>query len=852
MSFPRLLLRLALGRRLPITSGELRVPAISAPVTIRRDRRGVPHIEAANEVDATFALGFCQGQDRAGQLEILHRVSSGRLAEWVGSEALPVDRMSRRIGFRRAAERQVPALSAEAFALIDAFARGVTAGNSTGLSQKPHEFAVLGGEPSPWEAANVLAILKLQSFLLPSNWDVELARLRVLRGDGPSALMAVDPISEEGERGRGGDRKVGETGRQGDKETKSTDSVSLSTWLPVSLSWLAADLAVLQQYVPRGGGSNNWVIGGGRTASGKPLVASDPHLAPNAPAPWYLAHITTPDFSAAGAGMPGAPGIPIGHNGFAAWGVTAGLTDNSDLFLETLGPDGASVREADGTLSRCERVREVIKVKGKPDVVEDVLITPRGPVVTPLFTDLPPPPHRGPLTVHPEIVDGRVEMPEAAEPSPAAAAPVEAISLKAVWLEPLPIWGFLGVLRARSFEDFRRCFADWPLLPLNVVYGDAGGTIGYQLVGQIPKRRLGHGLLPMPADLPGAGWEPDLVPFEAMPTLTNPETGFIATANGVPPGNRGQEAGEREQGNVLLGLDFIDEYRGETIRDEIRKREAWDAAACGELQMNTRSMPWEQMRAIVLSLTPGDSGAREALALLRAWDGHVSAESPAAAIFELFVAEMCVRSVRAKAPNGWKAALGDAGLGATGHNLFADRRFSHLVRLLREQPEGWFPRGWPEEMADVLGGIIRRLRREVGPGPAYWAWGHLRRMRLEHPLFGKHRLLGPAFNLGPAPCGGDQNTISQAAARPLHPTDFTHNLANLRCVFDLANPAASRFVMAGGQSGNPCSPHFDDQFPLWQSGGAIPIPFEPAQVVRQTTAVLRLLPAGRVGLSRPG
>jgi penicillin amidase len=818
MSFPRLLLRLALGRRLPITSGELHVPGISAPVTIRRDRWGVPHIEAANEADATFALGFCQGQDRAGQLEILHRVSCGRLAEWVGSEALPVDRMSRRIGFRRAAERQIAALSAEAFALIDVFARGVNAGMGTGLSQKPHEFAILGGEPSPWDAANVLAILKLQSFLLPSNWDVELARLRVLRADGPSALLAVDPVS----RNEGAPESEGVKGRRGEGVTEHAPSSShpftaSPLHFPRPLQKLAADLALLQQYIPRGGGSNNWVIGGGRTATGKPLVASDPHLGPTAPAPWYLVHITTPEFSAAGAGMPGTPGIAIGHNGFAAWGVTAGLTDNSDLFLETLGPDAASVREADGSFSQCERAREVIKVKGKPDVIEDVLITPRGPVATPLFTDLPPP-HRGPLTA-------------------------EAISLKAVWLEPLPIWGFLGIPRARSFEDFRRCFADWPLLPLNVVYGDAGGTIGYQLIGQIPKRRLGHGLLPMPADLAGAGWEPDLVPFEVMPTVTNPEAGFIATANGVPPGNRGQETGDREQENVFLGLDFIDEYRGETIRDEVGKREAWDAAACGELQMNTRSMPWEQMRAIVLSLTPDDPAAREALALLRDWDGHVSAESPAAAVFELFVAEMCVRSVRAKAPNGWKAALGDAGLGATGHNLFADRRFSHLVRLLREQPEGWFPRGWREEMADVLGGIIRRLRREVGPGPAYWAWGHLRRMRLEHPIFGKHRLLGPAFNLGPAPCGGDQNTISQAAARPLHPTDFTHNLANLRCVFDLANPAASRFVMAGGQSGNPCSPHFDDQFPLWQSGEAIAIAFEQQQVIRETKAVLRLLPA---------
>lgn len=786
MNLPRLALRALLGRRLPVTSGEVRVRGLSAPVTVRRDRWGVPHIDAPSDADAWFALGFCHAQDRGGQLETYWRLGRGRLAEWVGAAGLPADRLSRRIGFRRSAEAQLPALSPPARATLDAYTAGVNAAHPAGRTKPPHEFAVLGGEPSPWDSADVLAFLKFQSFLLPSNWDVEFARLRILRADGAAAVAELDPLypahhpvssGGEGESGKGGgeDRGVAGTAH--------------------SPSPLLSDLHALHALFPRGGGSNNWLVAGGRSASGKPLLASDPHLAPLAPAPWYLAHVRTPEWAVAGAGFVGSPAFPIGHNGHAAWGVTAGLTDNTDLFLETLGPGGTSVRQSDGSFAPCERRTETIRVKGGPDVVEDVLVTPRGPVVSPLFDE------------------------------PGA----EVLSIRAVWLDPLPVWGFLGALRTTTFDDFRRCFADWPVLPLNVLYADTTGTVGWQLVGQLPRRKGGHGLLPRPADRPDAGWEPEPVPFDEMPFATNPPDGLLATANNRPTPD-------------FPGVDFVDGYRCAVIRDELAKRADWDVAGFLELQTNTRSLPWEEMRPVVTALEPTDPQAREAVALLREWDGHVTADSPAGAIFELMVAELCVRVAKAKAPNSWRAALGDVGLGAAGHNLFADRRVSHLSLLVREQPAGWLARPWPEEVADVLGGIVRRLRREAGPAPAYWAWGHLRKLRLDHPLFGRHRLLGPAFNLGPVPCGGDQNTISQAGARPLHPTDFTHNMANLRAVFDLADLSKSQFVLCGGQSGNPCSPHHADLFPLWQEGAAVPIPWPQEQVVRAAKETLRLVP----------
>ncbi|HEY1186889.1 MAG TPA: penicillin acylase family protein [Gemmata sp.] len=816
MSISRFLLRLALGRRLPVTFGELRVKGVSAPVTIRRDQWGVPHIDAATDLDAHFALGFCHGQDRAGQLEVMWRLVRGRLAEWVGAVALPADRMSRHIGFRRAAEAQVPALSAEARSAFEAFAAGVSAGGTAGLPKKPHEFALAGGAPSAWDAADVLGLLKLQSFLLPSNWDVELARLRILLADGPEAVRALDPAHPPtAPTAPGADRA------------------------PELLDRFAADLAALQAYLPRGGGSNNWCVSGTRTASGKPLLASDPHLAPSAPPPWYLAHVRTPDWEVAGAGLAGTPGVAIGHNGFAAWGVTAGLTDNTDLFIETLGPDGRSVRQPDGTFAPCEVVREVIRIKGAADVAEEVLVTPRGPLLTPILSDTK-----------------------------------LAISLSAIWLQPRPIEGFLTSPVARSFDEFRAPFAAWPVLPLNLLYADASGTIGWQLVGELPRRKGGSELLPRPADVPDSGWI-GTVPFTDMPFRTNPACGYLATANDDPAGwadgplpNPSPQKGGGEEaiaapstetgavsaespsllrggvGEGFFGADFVDAYRAQRIRELLAARDSgWTLAELAAVQLDVQSLPWREMRDIVLALAPTDPDARDALKLLYEWDGRVHTESSAAAVFELFLSEMCVRVAKAKAPRSWMAAVGEGAIGITPYNLFSDRRTAHLVRLLRERPKNWFA-SWSAEMESALTSTVRTLRREAGPGPGFWAWGHLRQLLLEHPLFGKHKWLGAAFNLGPFPWGGDGNTVSQAGARPAEPTAFTHNMANLRTAFDLNDLSKSTFVLCGGQSGNPLSPHHADQLPLWLRGESFTMPWDQADVIRAAVTTMRLLPTG--------
>lgn len=775
MSLPRFLLGLLLGRRRSVERGEVAVPGLSNLVTIRRTEHGIPCIEAENDTDAMYGIGFCHGQDRGGQLELILRIARGTMAEWVGLEGLPIDRLSRRIGFRRAGLARWPAIDPDVRAMIAAYTAGINAAYANGITAPPHEFRFLGGEPTPWEPDDVLAFGSFQSFLLPGNWDVELARLKMLRTDGPDAIAALDP------HGPAVDFSVANGG--------NSDSLDV----------LLRDLRLFQQLVPTGGGSNNWTIHGSRTASGKPILCNDPHLAPSLPAPWYLLNVQTPEWSVTGATFAGSPVIPIGHNSYCAWGVTAGLTDNTDLFLETLGPNGTTVREADGQFHARPIVDEVIHVKGADNVIERVLVTPRGPIISPIVPGL-----------------------------------TEAVSMRAIWMDPLPLRGFMGVMRAKSFSEFRKPFEHWPALPLNVVYADESGNIGYQLIGNVPVRSLGNGTVPLPGDAAGAGWK-GLVPFADMPSATNPGCGYFATANGPPP----------VPAASFIGVDFVDPYRADTIGDELSKHTNWDVAGCQRLHLNVRCMPWEQMREMVLLVAVADEAAIEALKLLKEWDGQVTADSSAAAVYELFVADLSIRIAKAKAPKSWATAVGggDSHEPMTG-STFNVTRAGHLIKLLTTKPGGWFPEGWDRAIEQSLTAAVRRLRDVAGPGSDYWGWGHLRPLTFTHPLVGKHWLLGRIFNLGPFPCGGDPNTINQAAHSPLGVLVPTHFMPNMRAVFDTADWSRSRFSLAGGQSGNPCSPHFDDLLPFWQAGEGVPIPHTRDDAIKAAVNTLRLKPHG--------
>jgi penicillin G amidase len=771
MNLPRLLLRLFLGRRLPLTRGRLSAEGLRHPVTISRDRWGIPFIDAQTDPDAWFALGFCHGQDRSFQLEFYLRAVRGTLAEAFGPDALGADRLARRIGFRRAAEAHLPSLDPDLRADLAAYAAGVNAGRARGCPRRAHELVLLRLCPTPWAPADVLGFLKVQSFVMPANWDAELARYQLLRADGPEALSALDPAAipplAPGVAGPAVDR-------------------------------LAEDLASFAEFARAAGGSNNWAVAGSRTRSGRPLLANDPHLPPTCPLPWYLARLQTPRWSAAGATLVGGPAVPIGHNGFVAWGSTAGLVDNTDLFIEEIGPDRRSVRQGDDFVP-CPVLRERIAVRGRAPVTEEVLLTPRGPVI-----------------------------------GPALRGEVGAVSLRATWLDPGPVEGFLRVHLARDARELRATLSQWPALSQNVVFADTAGTIGWQLMGPAPRRRRGWGLLPAAGWDPRAGWEEAPVPFADMPHKLDPPEDFVATANNSP---------DALAPGVFLGADWLDDHRARRIRELLSSRTDWDVQSTQELQRDLFALPWREMKDAVLSAVAGDPLAAEALALLRGWDGRASADSPAATVYELFVAEMARRVAKARAPRGWRWALGAGFSQVLPRSLFGVRRVGHLVRLLREQPPGWLPLPWPVEVADALAGVVRSLRSRYGRSPASWAWGRVRPLTFQHPL-GVRPLTARLFNLGPVAGAGDTDTVAQSSVYPPDATAPPGFVASLRVVLDVGAWDDSSFALPGGQSGNPLSPHYDDLFTLWQRGEGVPIPWSAGHAERAET--LELTPGGTV------
>lgn len=765
-------LRASLGARMPITSGELRVDGPKSSITIRRDAYGVPYIDAGNDDDAAFAMGFCQAQDRGFQLELFVRVARGTLAELLGEEMLDVDRLMRRIGFVGIARRQFEQLAPPVRAMLAAFARGVTSGQSWGSSRVPPELALLRAAPTPFEPTDTLAILQFMAFALSSNWDAELARLRILRADGVEALLALEPCVPKW-------------------DNEAQRLLRLDAAVLGAAERLADHASELAKISGVRGASNAFAVAPSRTRTGRPLLAGDPHLSPSLPAPWYLTHVRTPEWSLSGACFPGQPTVSIGHNGHVAWSITAGHVDNTDLFVERLSPDGESYFDGDRFV-RGELRTEIIRVRGRAPVEEKVLVTPRGPIVSP--------PLGGDL----------------------------ALSMRGTWMAARPVGGY-QLRSAKTVREALGMLASYPAISENRVFADVEGTIARKIVGDAPKRRRGRGILPVPGWDNPEPWDAEPLPAAALPESIDPAEGFVVVAN-QPPGP--SPTGE------FLGVDFLDPSRHDRLHERLAARTDWDLDTAMELQTDRATRVWPRVRDVVLAVARAIDD-RDAVELLEAWDGVVSAESPAAAIFELFFANALVRAVRAKAPSSWRAAVGEGTNVLLPHGMMALRRIEHFVELLREQPAGWFRGAFADELGAALRDAMRTLRARGGRET--WGWGAVRPVFLVHPV-GSKAPLDRVWSRGPLPFGGDATTVAQASVVFDRPTENAIGIPNLRIALDVGNWDRSRFVLAGGQSGNPFSPNYDDMLPRWLAGDAIEMAFTEGAIRARTKVTLRLRP----------
>ncbi|MCB9555041.1 MAG: penicillin acylase family protein [Deltaproteobacteria bacterium] len=472
-------LRALFGRRLPRYDGELLVNGLKGPLTIRRDRWAIPYISASEDSDAWFGLGFCQGQDRAFQCELFLRVCRGRLSELIGKRGLPIDQLSRRIGFCRDARQQFAACSPEAQEMMRSFVAGINAGATRGSRGECHELALLRARRTHWEVEDVVGMMRFVAFIHAMSWDTQLARWRILQNDGAQALRDLEPLPP------------------------ADDPCSLPPGAPFGevVERLTAELAALEKALGKGGASNNWVIGAARTRNGRPLLANDPHLDPALPCQFYLAHVSGPSIRVAGATFVGSPAFAAGHNGDCAWGVTNGKADGVRLFFEDISSDGKRAR-CNGHWEDCRVEQERINVRfGKP-VIERITITPRGPIISP-------------------AVDESI-----------------GISMAATWLKPVAFDGFITGHRAKDVETFYEHFREWPGALINLVAADKNSKLGWRLVGDLPNKEADYGYLPRKAQPTDFA---ETRPFERMPHFIGGENDAFGTANNPPHPDLGHE-----------------------------------------------------------------------------------------------------------------------------------------------------------------------------------------------------------------------------------------------------------------------------------------------------------------------
>jgi len=566
-----------LRQSLPKLEGEIRLAGLSAPAEIQRDRYGISHIRAQTLADAAFALGFAHAQDRLWQMEMNRRIAAGRLAEILGPGALETDRFLRTLGVRRAAEANLRQVDPETRRLLDAYAAGVNAFLATDPVLPP-EFWLTGARPEPWTPTDSASWIKMMAWDLGANWRSELLRMRLAKTLPLARIHEfIAPYP-------------------GEPPPVIADLKSLYGALEREDVQLAEDparlLALAPGEPPDGIGSNSWVVSGSRSASGKPLLANDPHLGLTAPPVWYFAHLSTPDANVIGATFPGVPAIVLGRNDRIAWGFTNTGPDVQDLFIEKLDRAGNYLTpEAPRPFTLIE---ETIKVKGAPDENLHIRVSRHGPVISDV---------------------SRLAQRQAPR------GYVLAFAWTALAEDDRTLQAAHKFARARDWNGFLAAARDFQVPQQNMMYADVDGNIGYVAAGRVPLRKPENdlkGLAPAPgwdARYDWAGW----VPFEELPQSYNPASGRIWTANEkiIPPGYR-----------HFITSEWQPPYRANRIAELLDAVPRHGIGSFARIQGDVLSLAMRESLPRLLAARPRSENARRALELLQRWDGTMAPGRP--------------------------------------------------------------------------------------------------------------------------------------------------------------------------------------------------------------------------------
>ncbi len=742
-------------RPLPKTNGEIRVQGPEGPIEISRDRWGMPRIVATSAHDIWFGQGFSHGQDRLWQCDLQRRLVQGRVSEVAGADGLAVDTLMRTLGIHRAGKREESQLDDEVGSVLQAYCDGLNAA-AEAASTPPAEFQLLRLDFEPWRPADTLAGVKLLSFGLSTNWERELLRADLVRHLGPEVAAKIDPTYPKG-------NPIAMRPGQG----FTGDGLELAEQIGLVRSQLG--------FAAAASGSNNWAISPKRSATGSALLAGDPHLPGGMPGIWHHVWLELGGRFCRGASIPGLPGILLGQNNDVAWSFTNVMADIEDLYVERIAAD---TYEFKGEQRPLEILEEEIVVKGKSEpVVQQVRITHHGPIVN-------------------DVLGADDHKP---------------LALRWGSLDHIGVGrGHFGVFEPTSGQELVDLLADVTMPVSNLVWADREGHIGYKLMGRIPKR---HGDCP---DLPKPGWTGEFewdgtIPYEELPELTDPESGYIVTAN-----NRVVD----EDYPHHITSDWLDGYRAKRIETLIESSPEHDLDSFQRMQTDLYSIPGDHVVHLLARLDSASQSQRDVRAIerLKSWDRRLTPDSIAASIYQAFMLRFAREFAR--------TVIGDRDLceryldrahnGFTAHVTSPWRWHSHLLAMWEQGDEELLGRSWDELALEALRGGLDDLATRFGPDPEAWRWGKVHELHFPHALGSANSAFEWVFDRR-VQTGGGQETVAQIAYDPNDPYAAIW-APSWRMVADAQRPDTSRWQDFTGESGHAWSRHYDDLQPRWLAG----------------------------------
>ena len=777
-------LRAAARAALPMLDGEVQISGLSAPVSVRRDAHGVPHIEAATQDDLFLAQGYVTAQDRLWQMDTFRRNANGELAQILGASLVKHDRAQRVLQFRLTAQRIYSNLPAQDRARLDDYARGVNLFIAQHQDTLPPEFKLLLYRPQPWSGVDSVSIGLMLVQSLDTHWDVKLTRERIAADlHNPKLEADLYPV--------GSWRDHPPTGIQLDlslphpepppstDEDEDEDRSQAGVQLPASEDIHALRAALgLPACAGCAPGSNNWVIAGKHTASGMALLSNDMHLGLTEPNIWFMVDLSAPGYHAAGVTLPGMPFVIAGHNEHVAWGFTALYADVQDLYVEKLDGNG-NYQAADGSWKPLTVDHEVIHVRGGKDETLDLQSTGHGPLLNPLFTR-----ETRPIALKWTLYD------------PA--------------LNTLPLYQ-LNV--ASTWQEFSAALATWCWPTQNVVYSDDQGHIAYQAIGRVPMRPAG--LKGVPIQDAAHEWQ-GYMPFDSMPSAVDPPAGLLATANSRVT---------TERSPYPLSLEWVDPYRAERIYKDLQGRDQLKPADLLQVQTDVYSEVDQELGhrfSYAIDHTPGaDDRLRQAADLMRSWDGRLTTDSAAASLV--------TQARHALWPLILEPRLGkDAA-----EYRWSESNFAEEEIVMHANPD-WLPRTYKNWDALLTDAVRRGMNDGKAPADvSRWNYGSWHVVDIEHPLTAFLPRIGRVAGTGEQPLSGDTTTVKQVG-RDFGPSQ--------RFTMDWSNIDGSTENIVLGESGNPLSPYFRDQWNDYYAGTTFAFPFTSAAVTAQTRHTLRLVP----------